>query len=184
MARFAFYFLVIWSAFCGPSLSADFQFPEDTDVKFKYFVAGLPFEGKFKVVESNFDINFRNPVESAFSVEFDLMQSSAGFPLATSAMKQVLDAYKHPKVIFESTSVKVEDNKFNIQGFLKIRDVSKPVKLVVTVLETYSPDSEKLLFSIQASFQRRQFGADGYYPLVRDTIIIEDILMLNKAMTL
>ena len=181
MARFAFYFLVIWIAFCGPSLSADFQFPEDTDVKFKYFVAGLPFEGKFKVVDSNFDINFRNPVKSAFSVEFDLTQSNAGFSLATSAMKQVLDAYKYPKVVFESASVKFEDSKFNIQGLLKIRDVSKPVKLVVTVLVTYSPDSEKLLFSIQASFQRRQFGAVGYYPLVRDTIIIEDILMLNKS---
>ena len=184
MARFAFYFLVIWSAFCGPSLSADFQLPEGTDVKFKYYVAGLPFEGKFKVVESNFDINFQNPVKSAFSVEFDLMQSNAGFPLATSAMKQVLEAYKYPRVIFESASVKVEDNKFNIQGFLKIRDVSKPVKLVVIVLETYSPDSEKLLFSIRASFQRRQFGADGYYPLVRDTIIIEDVLLLNKSIKL
>ena len=133
---------------------------------------------------SNFDINFRNPVESAFSVEFDLMQSNAGFPLATSAMKQVLEAYKYPRVIFESASVKVEDNKFSIQGFLKIRDVSKPVKLVVIVLETYSPDSEKLLFSIRASFQRRQFGADGYYPLVRDTIIIEDVLLLNKSIKL
>ena len=109
MARFSFYFLVIWSAFCGPSLSADFQFPEDTDVTFKYFVAGLPFEGKFKVVESNFDINFRNPVESAFSVEFDLMQSSAGFPLATNAMKQVLDAYKHPKVCLLYTSPSPRD---------------------------------------------------------------------------
>ena len=48
MARFVFYFLVIWSAFCGPSLSADFQFPEDTDVTFKYFVAGLPFGGNSK----------------------------------------------------------------------------------------------------------------------------------------
>ena len=181
MARFVFYFLVIWSAFCGPSLCADFQFPEDTDVKFKYFVAGLPFEGKFKVVESNFDINFQNPVKSTFSVEFDLMQSNAGFPLATSAMKQVLDAYKYPRVMFESSSVKFKDEKFNTLGFLKIRNLSKPVKLVVTVLENYSPDSEKLFFSIQSSFQRRQFGADGYYPLVRDTIIIEDVLMLNKS---
>ena len=74
MARFASYLLVIWGAFCGPSLSADFQFPKDTDVTFTYFVAGLPFEGKFKVVESNFDINIRNPVKSAFSVEFDLLQ--------------------------------------------------------------------------------------------------------------
>ena len=162
MARFSFYFLVIWSTFCGPSLSADFQFPEDTDVKFKYFVAGLPFEGKFKVVESNFDINFQNPVKSTFSVEFDLTQSNAGFPLATSAMKQVLDAYKYPKVIFESASVKVEDNKFNIQGFLKIRDVSKPVKLVVTVLEIYSPDSEKLLFFILPNVLVLKYGLEWF----------------------
>ena len=184
MARFAFYLLVICNAFCGPSLSADFQLPEDTDVNFRYFVAGLPFEGKFKVVESNFDINFRNPVKSAFSVEFDLMQSDAGFPLATSAMKQALGAHEYPKVMFESASAKFDDGKFNIMGFLKIRDVSKPVKLVVTVLENYSRDSEKLLFYIQASFQRRQFGADGYYPLVRDTIMIEDILILNKSINL
>ena len=149
-------------------------------MNFKYFVAGLPFEGKFKVVESNFDINFQNPVKSTFSVEFDLKQSNAGFPLATSAMKQVLDAYKYPKVTFESSSVKFEDEKFNTLGLLKIRNVSKPVKLVVTALENYSPDSENS-FSIKSSFQRRQFGADGYYPLVRDTIIIEDVLILNKS---
>lgn len=184
MAQFAFYFLVMCSAFCGPLLSADFQLAKDTDVKFKYFVAGLPFEGKFKVVESNFDINFQNPVKSAFSVEFDLMQSNAGFPLGTSAMKQVLEAYKYPRVMFESSSVKFEDENFNILGLLKIRNVSKPVKLVVTVLKNYSPESEKLLFSIRASFQRRQFGADGYYPLVRDLIIIDDVLMLNKSIKL
>ena len=168
--------------FCGPSISADFQLTKGSDVKFKYFVAGLPFEGKFKVVKSNFDINFLNPVESDFSVEFDLMRSNAGFPLATVAMKQVLDAYKYPSVIFESASVKFDDKKFNILGFLKIRNVSKPVKLAVTILEDYSPDSEKLFFSIQSSFQRRQFGADGYYPLVRDNIIIQDALMLSKIM--
>ena len=80
--------------------------------------------------------------------------------------------------------LKFEDEKFNILGLLEIRDVSKPVKLEVTVLETYSPDSEKLLFSIRASFQRRQFGADGYYPLVQDSIIIDDVLMLKKSIKL
>jgi len=69
-------------------------------------------------------------------------------------------------------------------GLLKIRNVLKPVKLVVTVLENYSPDSEKLLFSIQSSFQRLQFGADGYYPLVRDIIIIEDVLFLDQSIKL
>ena len=108
------------------------------------------------------------------------MQSNAGFPLATRAMKQVLDAYKFPKVMFKSNSVELTDEKFNVMGFLKIGNVTKPVNLIVTVLESYSSDSEKIRFSIRARFNRRQFGADGYYPLVRDAIIIEDVLTLNK----
>ena len=178
--RFVFYFLVFLCSFYKPSISEEFRLPQNTDVKFQYFVAGLPFEGEFKVIESKFDINFRNPVKSIFSVKFDLMQSNAGFPLATKAMKQVLDAYKFPKVMFKSNSVDFTDEKFNVMGFLKIRNVTKPVNLIVTVLENYSSDSEKIRFSIRTRFNRRQFGADGYYPLVRDEIIIEDILTLNK----
>ena len=181
MVRFSLYFLVLMCAFCGPSISEEFQLPQDTDVKFKYFVAGLPFEGDFKVIKSKFDVNFRDPVQSSFSVKFDLMRSNAGFPLATKAMKQVLDAYKFPEVTFESDTVEFKDEKFNVVGFLTIRNVSKPVNLIITALHSYSTDSEKINFSVQTSFNRRQFGADGYYPLVRDTIIIEDVLTLNKS---
>ena len=180
MARFGFYFLILFCAICRPSISEEFQLHQNTDVKFKYFVAGLPFEGEFKVIESKFDINFRNPIQSVFSVKFDLMQSNAGFPLATTAMKQVLDAYKFPEVMFKSNSVELADKKFNVTGSLKIRNIKKPVNLIVTVLENYNSDSKKLRFSIQTRFNRRQFGADGYYPLVRDAIIIEDVLTLFK----
>ena len=180
MARSALYLLIFLCAFCGPSISEEYQLPQNTDVTFKYSVAGLPFEGEFKVTESKFDINFRNPVQSVFFVKFDLMESSAGFPLATTAMKQVLDAYRFPKATFKSKSVGFSDEKFNVRGFLNIRNVSKPVNLLVTVLGNYSAASEKIRFSIRTSFNRRQFGADGYYPLVNDAIIIDDILTLNK----
>ena len=178
--RFTFYFLFFLFIFYKPSISEEFQLPQNTDVKFQYFVAGLPFEGEFKVIENKFDINFSNPVQSVFSVKFDLMQSNAGFPLATRAMKQVLDAYKFPEVMFKSNSVELTDKKFNVMGFLKIRNVTKPVNLIVTVLENYNSNSKKIRFSIRTRFNRRQFGADGYYPLVRDAIIIEDVLTLIK----
>ena len=77
--------------------------------------------------------------------------------------------------------VKFDDKKFNILGFLKIRNVSKPVKLAVTILEDYSPDSEKLFFySIKLSTP--SIWCDDLYPLVRDNIIIQDALMLSKIM--
>jgi len=181
MARLSFYFLFLLCVFSGPSLSKNYQLSQDTNVKFNYFVAGLTLEGEFRVVESKFDINFQYPFKSIFSVKFDLMQSNAGFLIATKAMKQVLDAYRFPTVIFESTSVEFKDEKFHVIGFLKVRDVSKPVNLKVTVLENYSSNSEKVRFSIRASFNRRQFGADDYYPLVSDAIIIEDVLTINKS---
>ena len=182
MVRFACYLLVLMCAFCRPSISEEFQLPQDTDVKFKYFVAGLLFEGEFKVIESKSDVNFRNHVQSAFSVKFDFWrQQNAGFPIATKAMKQVLSADIFPTVLFKSASVEFKDvKKFHVVGFLTIRNVSKPVNLEVTVLEKYSAASEKIHFSIRTSFNRRQFGADGYYPLVHDAIIIEDILTLNR----
>ena len=161
MARSAFYLLIFLCAFCGPSVSEEYQLPQNTDVTFKYSVAGLPFEGEFKVTESKFDINFSNPVQSVFSVKFDLMKSNAGFPLATTAMKQVLDAYRFPEVTFESKSVEFGDEKFNVLGLLKIRNVVKPVNLIVIVLEANNAESEKINFSIRARFKRRQFGADG-----------------------
>ena len=183
MFRFTFYLLILQCVFCvfsRHSVSEDYQLPQGTDVKFRYFVAGLPFEGKFKVVESSFDINFRNPSKSVFSVKFDLMQSNAGFPIATKAMKQVLDAYTFPIVNFESNSVELKEKDFKVRGFLKIRDISKPVNLLVTAIEEYSSASEKIQFSIRAKFDRRRFGADAYYPLVNEAIIIEDLLTLNK----
>ena len=140
MVRFSVYFLVLMCAFCRPSISEEFQLPQDTDVKFKYFVAGLPFEGDFKVIKSKFDVNFRDPVQSSFSVKFDLMRSNAGFPIATKAMKQVLDAYRFPEVTFESDTVEFKDEKFNVVGFLTIRNVSKPVNLIITALHSYSTD--------------------------------------------
>ena len=178
--RFTFYFLFFLFTFYKPSLSEEFQLPQNTDVKFQYFVAGLPFEGEFKVIESKFDINFQNAVRSTFSVKFDLIQSNAGFPIATKAMKQVLGADSFPTVLFKSASVEFKDEKFQVGGFLTIKNVSKPVNLVVTALENYSAASERIRFSIRTSFNRRQFGADGYYPLVHDAIIIDDILTLNK----
>ena len=180
MVRSAFYFLFFLYAFCKPVISDEFQLPQDTHVKYRYFIAGLPFEGEFNVTESKFDVKFQNPVQSIFSVKFDLMQSNAGFPIATKAMKQVLGADSFPTVLFESTSVKFKEEKFHVIGFLTIRNVSKPVNLIVTVLGNYSAASEKIRFSIRTSFNRREFGADGYYPLVHDAIIIDDILTLNK----
>ena len=173
-------FTILLIFFCGPSFSADFRIPNNTNVKFKYFIAGIPFGGEFKVTESSFDIDFEQPGKSMFSVNFDLMQSNAGFPVATVAMKKVLDASRFPNVVFVSKSVEFKKNFFYVTGSLKVRDISNPVTLIVKVLDTYSSNNQQIRFSIEAKFNRLQFGADDYYPLVSEIIIIQDLLTLKK----
>ena len=166
--------------FCGPSFSENYKLSQNADLKFRYFVAGIPFGGEFKVSESRFEIDFEQPSESMFSVKFDLTKSNAGFPLATRAMKKVLDASRFPNAEFVSKSVELKGNFFYVVGSLKVRDVTNLVFLIVTVLDNYSSTSKEIRFAIEAKFNRLQFGADDYYPLVNDLIIIEDILTLNK----
>ena len=79
MARLYFYFIVLLCVCCRPSISEEFQLPQNTDIKFKYFVAGLPFDGEFKVIENEFNINFIDPVQSVFSVKFDFFRFSMKF---------------------------------------------------------------------------------------------------------
>ncbi len=102
------------------------------------------------------------------------------FFLATRALKKVLAASSFPNVEFVSKSVELNENFFYVTGSLKVRDVTNPVILIVTVLDNYSSASKEMRFAIEAKFNRLKFGADDYYPLVSDLIILEDILTLNR----
>lgn len=181
MVRLTAYFLFIIIVFTRPSFAEYYEISTSENLGFSYFVASIPFQGEFKIVESKFDIDFRQPKNSVFFVKFDLTQSNAGFFLATTAMKQVLDADRFPYVTFQSYQVEFKDKGFFVIGYLKVRDVSKPVNLFVDVLNDYNSASEEIRFSIKAKFNRLQFGADGYYPIVGDQIAIKDAVTLNKS---
>ena len=107
------------------------------------------------------------------SVKLNLMQSNAGFPMAKTAMEEVLDASRIPKVVLVRNSVELK-KIFLEAASLEVTGISKPFILFVTMLDAYSSTSQETRISIEAKFNRLQFGADDYYPLVSDLIIIED----------
>ena len=55
-------------------------------LKFTYFVSGIPLYGEFHVETSHFTIDFTEQQQSKFYIKVDVRKSTAGFPLATSAM--------------------------------------------------------------------------------------------------
>ena len=83
-------------------------------LKFTYFVSGVPLYGEFHVDTSYFTIDFTEEQQSKFYIKVDIRKSTAGFPLATSAMlgQSVLNANKYPFMEFESTSISKKDKGY------------------------------------------------------------------------
>ena len=165
---------------CTTLIAETYSLSVGEKLSFNYFVAGLPFQGEFMVSDSKFELNFDYPEKSTFMVQFDIKKSNAGFPAATKAMlsKRGLDASQFPLARFKGIDVVSENEKFEILGNLQIKNVSKPMKLIITTLGEYSSGSDQISFLINAKFKRREFNVDGYYPLVGDFIVLDDKMAL------
>ena len=92
-------------------------------LKFTYFVSGVPLYGEFHVDRSYFTIDFTEEQQSKFYIKVDIRKSTAGFPLATSAMlgQSVLNANKYPFMEFKSTSIYKKDKGYRVSGLLKLK---------------------------------------------------------------
>ena len=167
---------------CTTLIAETYSLSVGEKLSFNYFVAGLPFQGEFMVSDSKFELNFDYPEKSTFMVQFDIKKSNAGFPAATKAMlsKRGLDASQFPLARFESIDVVSENEKFEILGNLQIKNVSKPIKFIITTLGEYSSGSDQISFLINTKFKRREFNVNGYYPLVGDFIVLDDKMPLIR----
>ncbi len=158
------------------SPGADYTVLTAQKIKFQYYIGVLPLEGFFSLKDSFFAINFKNPEGSRLRLKFDLNSSSAGFFLATKAMlgPSVLYAEKHPYILFESKSVKLEkEYVFKIKGNVTIRGITKRITLSAKLENPEvlgSQNKSNLQFYISAKFKRSDFKATGYSNIVGDLI--------------
>ena len=151
-------------------------------LKFTYFVSGVPLSGEFHVDRSYFTIDFTEEQQSKFYIKVDIRKSTAGFPLATSAMlgQSVLNANKYPFMEFESTSISKKDKGYRISGLLKLKGVQKNIVIMVFTKDKYIKNAKTLMFEIMSSINRYDFGANGYPFLVGKEIKLNSNIQLIK----
>ena len=151
-------------------------------LKFNYFVSGVPLYGKFHVDTSYLTINFTEEQQSKFYVKVDIRKSTAGFPLATSAMlgQSVLNANKYPFMEFKSTSISKKDKGYRVSGLLKLKGVQKNIVIMVFIKDKYRKNAKTLMFEIMSSINRYDFGADGFPFLVGKEIKLNSNIELIR----
>ncbi len=152
-------------------------------LKFTYFVSGVPLYGEFHVDRSYFTIDFTEEQQSKFYIKVDIRKSTAGFPLATSAMlgQSVLNANKYPFMEFESTSISKKDEGYRVSGLLKLKGVQKNIVIMVFTKDKYIKNAKTLIFEIMSSINRYDFGADGFPFLVGKEIKLNSIIELIRG---
>ena len=163
--------------------SERYTIADSETLKFTYFVSGIPLYGEFHVETSHFTIDFTEEQQSKFYIKVDIRKSTAGFPLATSAMlgQSVLNANKYPFMEFESTSISKKDKGFRVSGLLKLKGVQKNIVIMVFTKDKYIKNAKTLMFQIMSSINRYDFGADGFPFLVGKEIKLNSSIELIRG---
>lgn len=133
--------------------------------------------GTIPLEKADLDLDFDNVANCSVDVVLDVTGAEASFPFAAQALKgpKVLDARDHPRMRFESTSVKGAGEVAEVTGNLTIRGVTKTVTLKAQLFRPQGSgpeDLDQLTVRLSGSVKRSDFGATGWADMVGDEVRI------------
>jgi polyisoprenoid-binding protein YceI len=133
--------------------------------------------GSIPLEEADLSLDFDNVANCTVNVALDVTGATASFPFAAQALKgpKVLDAKAHPKMTFQSTSVKRAGDAADVRGRLTIRGVTRDVTLKAQIFRPQGSakgDYSRLTVTLTGRVNRSDFGATGWSDMVGDEVRI------------
>jgi polyisoprenoid-binding protein YceI len=133
--------------------------------------------GTIPLNSADLSLDFDRVANCTVNVDLDVSGAQASFPFAAQALKgpKVLDAKNHPRMTFESTSVKAAGDGAAVSGNLTIRGVTRPVTLHAEIYRqkgTEAGDRSRLTVRLTGKVNRSDFGAAGWADMVDDEVRI------------
>jgi polyisoprenoid-binding protein YceI len=133
--------------------------------------------GSIPLEKADLSLDFDNVANCTVSVALDVTGAKASFPFAAQALKgpKVLDAKDHPRMTFDSTSVKRAGDAADVTGNLTIRGVTKRVTLKAQIFRpkgSAADDFSHLTVTLTGRVNRSDFGATGWSDMVGDEVRI------------
>ncbi|MGL4236477.1 YceI family protein [Tabrizicola sp.] len=165
----------------GPAAQAaaiDYQLdPSASTVAFETDFGPDLITGSIPLEVADLRLDFDNVKNCTVDVVLDVSGAKASFPFAAQALKgpKVLNAAEHPRMTFESTSVKRAGEGADITGNLTIRGVTKRVTLKARISRPSGSDANdfsQLTVQMTGRVNRSDFGATGWSDMVGDEVRI------------
>lgn len=158
---------------------------QESRVDFSYDLQGSEFGGKIPISRADVSLDFQDLSNSEIIVGFDMTGASAGLAPLTEAIKSdsVLATDQFPTAVFESGRIIQNGTQARLEGRLTLKGQTKPVVLNASIFRQRGSDVgdlSELVVSITGSFDRRDFGADGFSGLVDPEIRINVVVTLDR----
>ncbi len=134
---------------------------------------------QFDEFEISMDLDKDDPSKTTVTMEIvtDSVDTGSDIWHEHITGEKWFDAANNPKINFQSTEVAANaDGTFNLTGDLTIKDVTKPVMLVVTVNGAMPhPRSQKPIVGISAigGLKRSDWGLGANAPYISDEVKLE-----------
>ncbi len=150
--------LIVLCLTITPVMAADYKVdPVSSKIEFSGVNSGTPFKGTFEKWDAIIHFDPKDLQESKISVVIDMASAKTGNAMYDGTLPSIdwFDVKTYPKAQFESqTIVKNDDGSYLMQGTLKIREKSIPVKfsfsldLSTPVKTVFSITLDRLAFDI------------------------------------
>jgi polyisoprenoid-binding protein YceI len=124
--------------------------------------------GRFTKFEGQI-VTAPNPLDSQVTVTVDLSSVDTGNETRDNDLRSenFFDAATHPQMTYRSTGLRPDGERFNVDGELTIRGVTRPVTLTVEV-NGFGPDpfgGTRAGFSALGEIDRTEFGVSFNAPV-------------------
>ncbi len=151
--------------------------PEASTVAFQADFGQQQITGDIPLTRADLVLDFDRLSNCRVNVVLDATGAGASFPFAAEALKgkTVLDVARHPRMTFESTSVKAAGDGATVKGNLTLRGVTRPVTLTAEIFRqkgTEAGDRSRLTVRLTGVVKRSDFGATGFADMVSDQVRI------------
>ena len=151
--------------------------PAESAVAFETDFGPDIISGSIPLEKADLQLDFDNVTNCSIDVVLDVTGAQASFPFAAQALKgpKVLAAKDHPRMTFESTSVKGAGEAAEVTGNLTIRGVTKTVTLKAQLFRpkgSAATDLDHLTVRLTGRINRSDFGATGWSDMVGDEVRI------------
>lgn len=144
--------------------------------------------GKFKTFEGKVEAAQDDFSDAAISFSADIDSIDTGVEQRDGHLKSAdfFEAEKHPKLIFESTSIAKDGDDYKVTGNLTIKDVTKPVTLNVE-FGGVGPNMYGQTvagFEINGKINRKEFGLTWGAVTEAGGVVVSDDVKLHANIEL